>query len=187
MVKGQNQLRGLIALTSMLIACLLLIGEARQKSVPVKPLSAPPIRYFEDHCARCHGSFGSFFGEEFGKELSDEKLQEAVKRMAEGPAGAPLQGESLSAQVAFHRALIRKEPFVAWTGRSVTELWGEVTENAKVQVRFGKRLQAASVKGAEWRVKIPAQASAQTAQVIATWRGKQTTLQLRQGAYSHSR
>lgn len=187
MVKRQNQLRGLVALTILLFACLLLIGEARQKSVPVKPLSVLPIRYFEDHCARCHGSFGSFYGEEFGKELSDEKLQEAVKMMAEGPAGAPIQGESLSAQVAFHRALIRKEPFVAWTGRSATELWGEVTEHAKVQVRFGKRLQSASVKGSEWRVKVPAQANAQTAQVIATWKGKQTTLLLQQSAYSHSR
>jgi hypothetical protein len=151
-----------------------------------RPVQTAPIQYFETNCSRCHGSYGRFFGDEFGKDLSDKQLRETITDMAAGPAKAPLQGEALDAQVAFHRALIRKEPFLVWTGASKTALWGEVTPGSKVQVKFGKMTVGASVKENRWRVDIPKGASAQ-AVITARLSGKQTVLDLSKSAYSHSR
>lgn len=173
---------GMSILFSLLICLLFISGKPASST---RPAQTAPIQYFETNCSRCHGSHGRLFRNEFGKGLSDKQLRETITDMAAGPAKAPLQGEALDAQVAFHRSMIRKEPFLVWTGKSKTTLWGEVSPGSKVQAKFGKRIVDAHVKGNEWRVEIPKGASAQ-AVIIARLARKQVTLDLTKGSFSHS-
>lgn len=168
---------------SVLIGWLFVSGKPISSTRPVK---LAPMQYFETHCARCHGSYGRFFGDEFGKDLNDKQLRQTVADMAAGPAKAPIDGEPLDVLIAFHRALIKREPFIVWTGSSKTALWGEVSPGSKVQARFGKITVDANVKGNEWHVKLPKGASSQ-AIVTARLSNKQTIVDLSKNAYSHSK
>lgn len=167
----------------VLLGWLLIAGKPLSSTRPVK---LAPIQYFETNCARCHGSYGRFFGDEFGKDLNEKQLRQTVLEMAAGPAKAPIDGEPLEVLIAFHRSLIRKEPFIVWVGESKMALWGEVSPGSKVQARFGKITVEASVKGNQWHVNVPKGASAKA--VLTARQGqKQTTLDLAKGSYSHAK
>lgn len=91
-------------------------------------LSGGPVSYFEDHCARCHGDHGSNYDPQALKKLTEAQLRKYVRDMSMGPGNGPLEGLDLEAQVAYHRALIRKQPFVAVVslegGKVKGEAWG---------------------------------------------------------------
>lgn len=174
---------GMSLVFSALMGCLFVSGKPITST---RPANITPIQYFETNCARCHGSYGRAFGDDFGKDLSDKQLRQTVSDMAAGPAKAPLDGEPLDVLVAFHRALIKKEPFLVWTGASKSALWGEVSPGSKVQARFGKSTVDAQVKGVEWQVKIPPKASGK-AIITARIGEKQTTLDLSKNSYSHAK
>ena len=115
----------------LLSSCLLFI-------VPVNLLAAPepapqaPMAYFEESCARCHGSLGSFYGDDFGRKLTPAAMRTVIKEMVEGPARSSLSDGALDVQTAFHLALARHEPFLAWTSVTSTTLQGEATPEATV-------------------------------------------------------
>jgi len=114
-----------------------------------------PITYFEDNCARCHGSNGSAYGPEFGKHLSDAQLTKVIDDMAVGPGNAPVNARQLDVLVAYHHAMIARQPFVAVTKTTPTgeqlTLEGEVTPNTALTV--GNTV--ATVDGTNWSVTIP--------------------------------
>ena len=149
------------------------------------PLGHAPLEYFAAKCARCHGPFGSFYGEDFGRNRSDAALHKVVKEMAEGPAGAPLAGRELDAQVAFHRALLAKEPFVAWTGQSGGEIAGEVSPDTTVSARVKGVEVPAKVDDTRWRLTLPAGTAASDVTVVARSDATSTTLALKDAAFSH--
>jgi hypothetical protein len=115
-----------------------------------------PLSYFAKRCARCHGPNGSNFGKEFGKGITDAQLVRVVREMTEGPGGEPLRGADLDALVAWHRALIRREPFLVLLHRG-NETWsGECTPGAKVVALDGGRRIPAKVSGFRWSMTPPA-------------------------------
>lgn len=126
---------------------------ASLQSPPPVPKVAP-FQYFANRCARCHGPDGSHYGPEFGKGLSDAQLIHVVEEMAEGPGGEPIHGADLDAVVAWHRALIRREPFVVVLQRGPTVWSGECTPGAQVTAREGSRTVAAKVNGSRWSVRL---------------------------------
>ncbi|MBS1719379.1 MAG: cytochrome c [Armatimonadetes bacterium] len=143
---------------------LLLLG-------PPKAPAFRPLAYFEDKCARCHGSMGSNYGDEFGKDLTDAKLVTVVRDMASGPAQAPVSEVDLRPLVAFHRSLILGKPFgivVEVVGATVR---GETTPGSKVSLRWGKVVSVAKVDGSAWSAIIPKGKTLSGAELVLSLKG----------------
>lgn len=133
------------------------------------------MQYFDVNCARCHGPQGSFYGKEFGRHLSDEALTKVVHEMAEGPGNAPLKEDELKIVVAYHRSLIRGDPFISITARDNGILHGEATPASHITVD-GK---PAQIEGFTW--------SAPEGNILIAERDKKkTTLRVRD-RYSHQK
>lgn len=128
---------------TLLAASALALGACRAPDPaapePARPTPGPPaltlgpITYFETSCARCHGPSGAFFAPSL-RERDDEDLLAIIREMAEGPAGAPIEGPDLLAQAALHRAFTRGEPFIARVTAPPGLLAFEVTPGADVRV-----------------------------------------------------
>jgi hypothetical protein len=109
-----------------------------------------PITYFNQECGSCHGNYGSFWGEGFAAAYDDAGLREVVEEMAAGPAQAPLEGQALDVQVAYHRSLVDGKPFVT-IFTSGEGLAGEVTPGSEVVLIVDGREQPATVEKHAWR------------------------------------
>jgi hypothetical protein len=88
-------------------------GGAPAARAVAQTLERGPFDYFAEHCARCHGLYGRNYGPSFGANLDLAHLRQMVRMMAEGPGAAPLSGAPFEAQVAWHEALAKKQPFIA--------------------------------------------------------------------------
>lgn len=145
----------------------------------------PPLGYFADHCQRCHGEAGANYSPDLGKGKTDAWLIQEVTEMAEGPGQSPLQGDALNVQVAFHRSLIRKEPFVYVAKLAGGAIAGETTPGAKITVLVGSKRYPAKVTDTEWTATIPKDVQPKTTTVEATQGPKTVKLALAKGWYSH--
>jgi hypothetical protein len=149
-----------------------------------------PLAYFSSNCARCHGAYGSFYGAEFGRNLTDAKLRQVVHDMAAGPGNAPLEEAQLDVLVAYHRSLIDKKPFLVVNAATAeldgsTLLRGETSPDSTVTLRWEGGSAPAMVEGDTWRATLPAKASINKAEVVAKKNDLETTLEIKDGAYSH--
>lgn len=174
-----------LAFACLAAACLRTPDAASAK--PAQALGFAPIEYFDQHCARCHGVEGEFFGDEFGKDLDDAGLREKVRAMAAGPGGAPIEGSHLGAVVAYHRAMIAKEPFVAWTGASKDKLEFEVSPGAEFVAKAGENVLEVSKGEGAYEVKLPAGMAASSVVVEAARGESKTQLELSKATTSHAR
>ena len=158
----------------------LFAGEGAPTTAPAAAPAAldfKPITYFQAHCANCHGDYGSFYGKGFATDLSDADLQKTVKEMCAGPGQAPLKGEELAAEVAYHRSLAHGTPFVIVTSRGGGKVSGEVTAGAAVKVGGAD----AAVDGTTFHADAKDDAA-----VIASKGGKSTDLKPADGPFSHA-
>jgi len=119
------------------------------------PLEVGPISYFENHCARCHGGYGSLYAYPF--MAPDDELPRVVEEMCAGPAMAPLEGRPLEALTAYHIAMRDDVPFVAQVEGEGTGLFFEVTPGASLHFASGSG-GAGEVDAGLWRVQ-PASAA----------------------------
>lgn len=148
---------------------------------PPKTLTLGPLTYFQSHCARCHGAYGSFYTDSLGK-LTSEAISKKVDEMARGPGASVLNESDLAAQVAFHQSL-PDGVFVSVGQVEAGMVSGEVTVGGEVVLigRFGRV--TAEVEGHVWRCRIEDAA----AFVVEARAGGQTmTLDPRQIAYGRS-
>jgi hypothetical protein len=175
-------LRGVIAAAALVPLVAILCGAAK----PPTPLDNGPIAYFNAKCARCHGKYGSFYGEDFGRKLTDRQLRKVVADMAEGPSQAPLAQPELDAQVAFHRALIARQPFLSWTEKSAGSVSGEVTPGARVSATVGGKTVEAQLSRGSWSVRLPASTGAFAVKVSASTGKTTVTLDLGQSTFTHA-
>ncbi len=113
-----------------------------------------PIDYFEQKCARCHGTMGSFYGPDFAKDLSDQELVQKIRDMAQGPAKAPLPERALAMQTAFHRSMVDGSPFLCVLRGGRTGYFGEVTPGSVVTLVQGKVTVLAKIDGFKWSSKV---------------------------------
>jgi hypothetical protein len=153
-----------------------------------KTLETAPISYFDQNCARCHGPMGSFYGDNFGANLTDAQLKRVVKEMADGPGNAPVDGLDLDAQIAFHRALVKKEPFIAVLEKSGNELRGEVSPGSQVELDMPQPIKA-KVTENQWVLTLPnnIQESSGGLKLKARLNGKTIELGWPKKVFSHSR
>lgn len=138
-------------------------------TLPAAALGFGPVGYFQNRCVSCHGNYGAFYGDGFAADLSDADLADTVAEMCEGPGRAPLDGDDLAAEVAYHRSLAGQGgPFVAVVSRDGTAIRGEVTPGSTVRVGDA----SATVDGHDWHADVPANAGP----VVAERDGRSTTL-----------
>lgn len=119
------------------------------RAVPVLPRG--PITVYDHSCAGCHGPNGSFYGPDLGKGKTDAQLYKAVQDMADNQGQVELTPVEVEAQTAYHRAIIKGEPFLAVTERTKKLLRGEVTKGATVSVTILGKPQKVVVEGFTWR------------------------------------
>ncbi|MDX9755693.1 MAG: hypothetical protein RBU29_17135 [bacterium] len=154
------------------------------------PLDFQPLAYFENYCARCHGTNGAHYGDEFGKNLTDTELEEFVDEMAAGPGGAPLEGEPLHAMTAFHRSLVTSTPFIILTQTEGNTLRGEAMPDATLSLILGETVVQAERDGNLWTMSLPDSIDSAALPFASLLRaeldGKTTELDLSRKAYSHS-
>ncbi len=121
---------------------------------PPSPLKLAPLAYYAAKCARCHGPEGSYYPDHFATQKTDKQLWEVLDRMARGAGQAPIQGIDLDVQVAFHRAIDRQLPFIAWTKIQGATLSGETTTD-QLEAKIGSKNLPISVKDEAWTLTIP--------------------------------
>ncbi len=109
-------------------------GGHRQASKPLPPEpkaeESRPLAYFAAHCQRCHGPEGSRYPDDLASR-TDAELKDAIREMAEGPGAAPLGEGGLELQLALHRAIRAKEPFLQIAGGENGRAVGYASSNAK--------------------------------------------------------
>lgn len=154
----------------------------------IRTLDFQPLAYFDQHCSRCHGPFGSFYGKEFARDLSPAALQQKVAEMAAGPGGAPLSGDSLAALVAFHQSLSTQQPFIVVTKSDDDSLSGEVTPNVPLRISCGDQSTVLPVKGYQWAAEKPkwlGNCPPGSLRIAAGPAGHESVLNPAESAYSH--
>lgn len=132
-----------------------------------KPAPAPrgPLAVYDRACLRCHGPEGVNYGPTFGKTLTDKALRQAVVDMKDGKGDIALTEDEIAAQTAYHRAIIRREPFVAVTLATASRLAGECSEDAKIAVTVDGKSVPVRRTGYVWDAPTPA---GERREVIAT-------------------
>jgi len=147
------------------------------------PLPRGAIAVYDTACANCHGASGSFYGPTLGQGKTDAQLRQVVKDMADGPGQITLQPVEVDALTAYHRAIIRHEPFLDLTARTPEKLEGEVTPGSSISIRLGKKTLAAKVDGSRWSAALPIAGG--TPVITARLNDTQTVLDIARTAFSH--
>lgn len=158
-----------------------MLALAAQPPAP-KPLLRGPIAVYEQACARCHGPNGSFYGSDLGLGKTDAQLYKAVQAMADNQGQIELTSTELEAQTAYHRAIIKREPFLAITGRTKSTLCGEVTKGSTVAVTVAGKPQKVRVEGFVWSATLEGEGPVL---VTAKRKNAQTQLDPAKAAHSH--
>lgn len=151
----------------------------------VSPVNASPLDYFAKACARCHGPNGSAYGESFGEGLTEHELVEVVDEMAIGPANWPLNEEELDVQVAFHRSMLRKTPFIVWNYREGNTLRGEVLPGSRVEIESESGIVEARINHDQWQATLPDGWAESRITLRAIHSQGRTEVQLASHAFSH--
>jgi hypothetical protein len=162
---------------SSVALCLVL---AAQPPAP-KPLARGPIALYDRACANCHGPNGSFYGPELGQGKTDAQLYKAVQDMADNQGQIELAPVEVEAITAYHRAIIKHEPFLAVTRRTKSELKGEVTKGSLVTVTVAGKPQKVTLVGTLWSAALEGGGA-----VVITARRKNAQVQLDPDQAAHS-
>ena len=129
--------------------------DATAAAAPRVVLTAP-LTYFQDNCSRCHGEEGAFYDKPALARRADAQLRQSIQEMAEGPGNAPLDGEGVAVQMAYHRAIAAEKPFLAVTKWGGALLEGEATPGSRVWLELGAAKIAAEQSGRQWKMVVPA-------------------------------
>jgi hypothetical protein len=162
---------------------LLLLALGAQPPAP-KVLPRGPIAVYERSCANCHGPNGSFYGPDLGQGKTDAQLYKAIQDMADNQGQVELTPTELESQTAYHRAIIKREPFLALTSRTPTALKGEVTTGSTVTVTVAGKPQSVTVVGFTWSATLE---GIGPILITARRKNKESHLNPDRAAHSHSK
>ena len=145
-------------------------------------LTRGPIAVYEEACARCHGPNGSFYGPDLGKGKTDSQLYKAVQDMADNQGQIELSPVEVEAQTAYHRAIIKREPFLAVTERTKATICGEATKGSVVTVTVAGKPQQVRVTGFQWSATLREEGPIL---IMARRKNKEARLDPDKAAHSH--
>lgn len=121
----------------------------------------------------------------------EKKLQATVARMVTGPAQTRLGEAELAALVAFHRSIVKDEPFVIVTriGEKTvdgTTIEGEASIGGTVHVVIDDKEIEAVMDQWKWRAMVPSDAGEVAAGSVRVQQGeRKMSCPLKSGASSH--
>lgn len=167
------------AVLALLASCI--VAFSLQAPKPVEPLKVAPLEYFAKHCQRCHGENGLNYLSNFADGKSDDDLLAKLKSMAEGPGQSPLEPDDLAIQLAFHRSISAKAPFITWTAHEGNKISGEVTGDAKLIVTPELPIK---LEDGAWSIELPANTKVDDIVLTATLKDQSSILSLKERAVS---
>lgn len=153
----------------------------------LQPAPLRVVETYEKQCSSCHGQEGAMFEPDFEKKYAtSDSLREMVESM---PGVSQMRRDQVDALLAYVRALSRGEAYLVWTDRKSQVLEGEVSpRSASLRATArGKELSVTRLTANRWRITIPSGLKVEDVRITAQFRGKASTLLLRQGAYTHAR
>jgi hypothetical protein len=165
------------------IAVAFLSSQTDQKRV-VEPVGTAPVEYFETHCKRCHGSEGWGYPDGFASKLSDEALRKELRSMAAGEGGAPLKEADIDVQLAYHRAMSAKAPFIVWTKANGQTLEGEASTESHLTALAGGKVVPIEFENGRWQVTLPAGRKPEEVRIEAVMGKLKSTMELKKLPYS---
>ncbi len=166
-----------------LVCALLVAGMAAQVGPNKKPepTSFAPIAFFNKKCTYCHGRDGVSYPDDLGTRYDEARLYDRLVEMTDEKAHAPVTNKELDVLASWFRALMKKEPYVAWVSSKDGVLTFEATTGAKLTTNSG----AAKFEKGVWLVS--STSPAETVTVTATLDKKSTVLRLADRAVSHAK
>ena len=139
------------------------------------------ISLYDKACVRCHGPGGSFYGSELGKGKTAAQLRKMVWEMCIAQGGLTVSQREIDAMTAYHRSIMKSEPFVeviAITAKSIT---GEATPGTTLQLETRGRLAPVNITENRWLATLD---TTKPTTIIATLNGKTCRLPVGLGKFT---
>lgn len=150
-----------------------------------RPVPTPPIGYFADKCARCHGPVESPDNSAFEHVQNDADLAATVKRMCDGPSQAPLDGVNLRALTALVGARQRNRPFICWTRHEGQKIAGETLPGTEMTATVNQLPVKVAASGSEWSILLPSGAKPENTVITAKLGDNSITLDLSRSSFAN--
>lgn len=95
------------------------------------PDTVGPVTYFVNNCSRCHGPADNAYSE-FNDPKRGDALRVMIKTMADGPAMAASDEQTIQQQYDLHIAILDKLPYVWLDPNSQDVIAGEIIPGTTV-------------------------------------------------------
>lgn len=171
----------------IMVVCWLAIVSSQQTSqqpdVVVAPLRGA-LTLYDKACTRCHGVAGSFYGPDLGKNKTDVQLRKMVWEMCIAQGGLIVSKREIDAMTAYHRSIIRNEPYIEVLKSNEMMLTGEATLGSQVWAVSGKKTWPCTVQETAWFLQKP---PVQITHIVVQLGKKRTQSSATLGSFSHDR
>jgi hypothetical protein len=172
-----------ISCAALAISMLHLPANGKQNAVPkmdVLPLRGA-ISLYDKACVRCHGPGGSFYGSDLGKGKTDAQLRKMVWEMCIAQGGLTVSQREIDAMTAYHRSIMKSEPYIEIIAVSPSALSGEATPGTTIELQVGTKVLPITLTENRWNVLL---ATSKPATIVARRNGKTTRLPMGLGKYT---
>lgn len=169
----------------IIVVCWLTLGSSQQTAQQPEVVIAPlrgALTLYDKACTRCHGIAGSFYGPDLGKKKTDVQLRKMVWDMCIAQGGLIVSKREVDAMTAYHRSIMRNEPYVEVLKSDEMMLVGEATQGSRVWAVSGTKSWACTVQETSWFLAKP---RAKITHIVVQLGKKQTRLSATVGSFSH--
>jgi hypothetical protein len=139
------------------------------------------ISLYDKACVRCHGPGGSFYGSDLGKGKTDAQLRKMVWEMCVAQGGLTVSQREVDAMTAYHRSIMKREPFVEVTAVTPAGISGEATPGTKLQLAIAGRDIPVTMTENRWSATLD---TTKPITITATWSGKSIRLPVKLGTFT---
>jgi len=172
-------------LTCAALAFSLLSPPATGKQNAAPKMEVLPLRgaisLYDKACVRCHGPGGSFYGSDLGKGKTDAQLRKMVWEMCIAQGGLTVSQREVDAMTAYHRSIMKHEPFVEITAVTPTGISGEATPGTKLQLEIAGRNIPITLTETRWSATLD---TTKPVTITASWGEKSVRLPVKLGTFT---
>ena len=184
-VQRSNPKSAAWGLSCAALAFSLLSPPANGEQSVVANMEVLPLRgaisLYDKACVRCHGPGGSFYGSELGKGKTAAQLRKMVWEMCIAQGGLTVSQREIDAMTAYHRSIMKSEPFVEVIAITAKNITGEVTPGTTIQLETRGRLAPVTITENRWIATLD---TTKPTTIIATLNGKTTRLPVGLGKFT---
>lgn len=139
------------------------------------------ISLYDKACVRCHGPGGSFYGSDLGKGKTAAQLRTVVWEMCIAQGGLTVSQREVDAMTAYHRSIMKSEPFVEVIAITAKGITGEATPGTTLQLETRGRLVPVTITENRWLAMMD---TSKPTTIIATFNGKTSRLPVGLGKFT---